>query len=123
MPVPTCQSAVIGISCPPVDCTKTPDDPSYPPLPTCKPDETIVNGKCEKVTCPTGEHYDPAQKKCIPDKPPCPAVQKVAAGSSSSSSSSSDECTPCPGIEGGAAKTCLVPACKSGEHFTSYLII
>jgi hypothetical protein len=21
-----------------------------------------VNGKCEKITCPTGEHYDPEQK-------------------------------------------------------------
>jgi hypothetical protein len=111
---PPCQSAVIGISCPPVDCTKTPDDPSCPPLPTCKSDETIVNGKCEKVRCSTGEHYDPAQKKCIPDKPPCPAVEKVAGGSSSSSS---NECTPCPGIEGGAAKMCPVPVCKPGEHF------
>ena len=71
-----------------------------------------MNGKCEKVTCSTGEHYDPAQKKCIPDKQPCPAVQKVAGGGSSS-----NECTPCPGIEGSAAKMCPVPACKPGEHF------
>jgi hypothetical protein len=108
---PPCQSAVIGISCPPVDCTKTPNDPSCPPPPICKPDENIVNGKCEKVTCSTGEHYDPAQKKCISDKPPCPAVQKVAGGGSSS-----DDCKPCPGIEGGAAKMCPVPVCKTGEH-------
>jgi hypothetical protein len=63
---PPCIPGAIGISCPPVDCTKTPNDPSCPPSsPTCKSDEIIVNGKCEKITCPTGEHYDPEQKNAF----------------------------------------------------------
>ena len=97
----------------PVDCTKTPNDPSCPLPPICKSDEITVNGKCEKITCSAGEHYDPVQKKCIPYKPPCPKVQGVTGGGGSSS----DDCTPCPSIEGGAAKMCPVPACKPGEHF------
>jgi len=71
-----------------------------------------VNGKCEKVTCPTGEHYDPAQKKCIPDKLPCPPIQGV-------SGSSSNDCPPCPKPENGIAKMCPPPppVCKKGEHY------
>jgi hypothetical protein len=69
------QPAVIDISCPPVDCTKTPNDPSCPPPPTCKSDEILVNSKCEKITCPSGEHYDPEQKKCIPNVITCPKGQ------------------------------------------------
>ena len=70
-----------------------------------------MNGKCEKITCSTGEHYDPTQKKCIPDRPPCPKVQGVSGGSS-------DDCPPCPKSENGIAKLCPPPiVCKKGEHY------
>jgi hypothetical protein len=69
-----------------------------------------VNGKCEKITCPTGEHYDPEQKKCVPDIPKCPAVQAVSGGSS-------NDCPICPQASKGVANQCPVPQCKKDEHF------
>jgi hypothetical protein len=71
----------------------------------------IIALKCEKITCPTGEHYDPVQKKCISDKPTCPKVQGVSGGSSS------DDCQPCPGPEKGIAKLCPPHSCPPGQHF------
>jgi hypothetical protein len=96
-----------------VDCTTNPDDPSCPPTPPCQP--AVIGISCPPPppppSCPSGEHYDPNQKKCIPDKPPCPAVKVLSEGGSS------DDCKPCPGIEGGAAKMCPPPPpCKTGEH-------
>ena len=64
-----------------------------------------------------GEHYDLTQKKCIPDKPSCPAVQKVAGGGGGGGGGSTGGgCLPCPSIEGGASKMCPVLACKPDEH-------
>jgi hypothetical protein len=75
-------------------------------------DET---GKCYPIKnpqCPPGQHYDPNQKKCISDRPPCPAVQTVSSGGSTSG------CPPCPKPENGIAKMCPPPIfCKKDERY------
>jgi hypothetical protein len=78
---------VIGISCPPVDCTKNPDDPSCPPIHIDCPEKVgftlraIENGKCvyDPIKCKQGEQLvNDACSPCPPDTkcpPPCPKDQ------------------------------------------------
>jgi hypothetical protein len=41
----------------------------------CKQDEQLINGKCEKVPCPPGQHFDGKVNKCVADMISCPKGQ------------------------------------------------
>jgi len=51
---------------PSVDCTKTPNDPKCPPIQPCDPKTDI------KCPCPTGQHRDSNNNKCVVNPTKCP---------------------------------------------------
>jgi hypothetical protein len=41
-------------------------------MPACKPPFVLLNGRCADDPCPTGEHYSPLRKQCVPTVAPHP---------------------------------------------------
>ncbi len=69
----------------------------YDPI-KCKQDEQLINGKCEKVTCPPDQHFDPKANKCVPNEITCPKGQHYDAN----------------------LKKCI-PDCPKDQHFNPIL--